>query len=167
MTWRGSKLLKHFLQFVLLMMAWFTCLSRISDYKHHWSDVMSGAVLGATIATLVVSLYKLFCLRNKKMLKTFFTFYRQIASLIWDGDKRVKWHKCATNLAHIRTRPTEMRQCEILKWTTKQWFPRYTDSNWWINESLLIYFKIICQWTNRLSFCRLDWFANASALGAM
>lgn len=35
MTWNGSKLLKHFLQFIVMTMAWLTALSRISDYKHH------------------------------------------------------------------------------------------------------------------------------------
>lgn len=35
MNWSGSKLLKHFFQFALITMAWYTALSRISDYKHH------------------------------------------------------------------------------------------------------------------------------------
>lgn len=35
MNWKGSKLFKHFLQFIVFSMAWFTALSRISDYKHH------------------------------------------------------------------------------------------------------------------------------------
>ena len=35
MEMKGSKLLKHFLQFAFITMAWFTALSRISDYKHH------------------------------------------------------------------------------------------------------------------------------------
>jgi len=35
MNWKGSKLAKHFLQFAFLSMAWFTALSRISNYKHH------------------------------------------------------------------------------------------------------------------------------------
>lgn len=55
MTWRGSRLLKHFLQYVLIMLTWYTCLSRISDYKHHWSDVLTGAALGAICAMIVVS----------------------------------------------------------------------------------------------------------------
>ncbi|XP_037046473.1 putative phosphatidate phosphatase [Bradysia coprophila] len=54
MTWRGSKLLKHFIQFVLVLLSWYTCMTRISDYKHHWSDVLAGATLG-TFCALIVS----------------------------------------------------------------------------------------------------------------
>lgn len=53
MTWKGSKLFKHFLQYILLAMTWFTCMSRVSDYKHHWSDVLAGALIGATFAIVV------------------------------------------------------------------------------------------------------------------
>jgi phosphatidate phosphatase len=53
-NWEGSKLLKHFIQYLLVLIAWYTCLSRISDYKHHWSDVLSGACLGV-IGALITS----------------------------------------------------------------------------------------------------------------
>jgi phosphatidate phosphatase len=55
-SWRGSQLLRHFLQFLLIMLAWYTALSRISDYKHHWSDVLAGATLGALVAVITVSI---------------------------------------------------------------------------------------------------------------
>lgn len=55
MNWRGSKLLKHFLQFLLIMIAWYTALSRVSDYKHHWSDVLSGMLIGALFAAIVAN----------------------------------------------------------------------------------------------------------------
>ena len=48
-------LLRPFLQAVFLLMSLYTCLSRISDYKHHWSDVLAGGLLGALVALLVVS----------------------------------------------------------------------------------------------------------------
>ncbi|XP_050460274.1 putative phosphatidate phosphatase isoform X1 [Cataglyphis hispanica] len=51
--WKGSKLLKHFLQLLCLLMAWFTAMSRISNYKHHWSDVLAGSTLGTICALLV------------------------------------------------------------------------------------------------------------------
>ncbi|XP_053995310.1 putative phosphatidate phosphatase isoform X2 [Hylaeus anthracinus] len=54
-TWKGSKLLKHFLQFICLLLAWFTALSRVSDYKHHWSDVLAGGTLGAIVALVVAN----------------------------------------------------------------------------------------------------------------
>ncbi|KAM7344606.1 wunen isoform 2-T2 [Cochliomyia hominivorax] len=53
MTWHGSKLLRHFLQFALIMIAWYTALSRVSDYKHHWSDVLAGSAIGALVAVVV------------------------------------------------------------------------------------------------------------------
>ncbi|XP_053676733.1 putative phosphatidate phosphatase isoform X1 [Anopheles nili] len=69
MNWRGSKLLKHFFQFLLILLAWYTCLSRISDYKHHWSDVLSGGVLGATVAIVVSNFCTdLFSISNKRAL---------------------------------------------------------------------------------------------------
>ncbi|XP_046810389.1 putative phosphatidate phosphatase isoform X2 [Lucilia cuprina] len=53
MTWRGSKLLRHFLQFALIMIAWYTALTRVSDYKHHWSDVLAGSAIGSLVAVIV------------------------------------------------------------------------------------------------------------------
>ncbi|XP_076297700.1 wunen isoform X1 [Lasioglossum baleicum] len=54
-SWKGSKLLKHFLQLVCILMAWYTALSRVSDYKHHWSDVLAGSTLGTAIAVVVAT----------------------------------------------------------------------------------------------------------------
>lgn len=48
-------MLRHLLQFLLLMFAWYTALTRISDYKHHWSNVMAGAAIGLSYALVVVS----------------------------------------------------------------------------------------------------------------
>lgn len=59
MTWRGSKLLKNFIQYGLILFSWFTCMTRISDYKHHWSDVLAGAALGTIVALTVVRLMRL------------------------------------------------------------------------------------------------------------
>lgn len=53
MNWAGSKLFKHFLQFVLLMLALFTSLTRISDNKHYESDVFAGLFVGVAVALLV------------------------------------------------------------------------------------------------------------------
>ncbi|XP_017106101.2 phospholipid phosphatase 1 [Drosophila bipectinata] len=54
-AWRGRggvRVLRHLLQFVLLMVALCVSLSRVADYWHHWSDVLAGALLGLAYATI-------------------------------------------------------------------------------------------------------------------
>ncbi|XP_062306240.1 phospholipid phosphatase 3 isoform X2 [Osmerus eperlanus] len=53
-TWRGARLLRPLLQFTLLMMAFYTGLSRVSDHKHHPTDVLAGFVQGALVAYFIV-----------------------------------------------------------------------------------------------------------------
>ncbi|CAG0918078.1 unnamed protein product [Notodromas monacha] len=55
--YRTPKIVRHFVQFLLVVLAYYTSLSRVSDYKHHPTDVFAGAVLGVSVAlmaTLVV-----------------------------------------------------------------------------------------------------------------
>ncbi|XP_067889164.1 phospholipid phosphatase 1 isoform X2 [Heterodontus francisci] len=49
-----SRLLRPTLQFGLIATALYVGLSRVSDYKHHWSDVLTGLIEGAIVAILVV-----------------------------------------------------------------------------------------------------------------
>jgi len=48
-------LVRPIVQTGALAIAWFVSLSRISDNKHHWSDVLAGAIIGSLAA--VVTLY--------------------------------------------------------------------------------------------------------------
>ncbi|KAL3841515.1 hypothetical protein ACJMK2_019649 [Sinanodonta woodiana] len=50
---RMQNLLKPAIQVLILYAAYYTCLSRISDYKHHWSDVLCGTVIGIVVAIIV------------------------------------------------------------------------------------------------------------------
>jgi len=50
-----ARLLRPTLQFFLIAASIYTGLSRVSDYKHHWSDVVVGLLQGALIAVLTVS----------------------------------------------------------------------------------------------------------------
>lgn len=60
MTFKGSKLLRHGIQYLCLMLSWSTAMSRISNYKHHWSDVLCGLLIGIIVAILTVSLVNIF-----------------------------------------------------------------------------------------------------------
>ncbi|PAV77832.1 hypothetical protein WR25_19968 isoform C [Diploscapter pachys] len=48
-----SRLFLPFIQFILLAGATYISLTRISDYKHHWSDVLVGAIMGTLIGNFV------------------------------------------------------------------------------------------------------------------
>ncbi|XP_018331713.1 putative phosphatidate phosphatase [Agrilus planipennis] len=52
-SWEGSHFLKHTLQFLAIASAIYTGMTRISDYKHHWSDVLAGLTMGALTAILI------------------------------------------------------------------------------------------------------------------
>ena len=54
--WQGLDRVKHALQTVLFSVAFWVALTRISDYKHHWSDVLVGFLQGA-IFSILVALY--------------------------------------------------------------------------------------------------------------
>ncbi|KAL0993239.1 hypothetical protein UPYG_G00105080 [Umbra pygmaea] len=50
LSWPGARLLRPLLQFLLVMIAVYTGLSRISDYRHHPTDVIAGLVQGGLTA---------------------------------------------------------------------------------------------------------------------
>lgn len=54
--WRKCWLVRPLIQLGIFVMAYYTALSRISDYMHHWSDVLGGAVLGAVVCFFVIYL---------------------------------------------------------------------------------------------------------------
>ena len=54
LSWRGARLLRPLVQFLLVMIAVYVGLSRISDYRHHPSDVLAGFIQGGLTAYWVV-----------------------------------------------------------------------------------------------------------------
>jgi len=49
------RILKHGVQLILILLAYFTALSRVMDNKHHWSDVFAGGVIGVGVACVTAS----------------------------------------------------------------------------------------------------------------
>uniref|UniRef100_A0A3B3ZYW1 Phosphatidic acid phosphatase type 2/haloperoxidase domain-containing protein n=1 Tax=Periophthalmus magnuspinnatus TaxID=409849 RepID=A0A3B3ZYW1_9GOBI len=52
---KWTRLVRPTIQFFLVMFAVYVGYTRVSDYKHHWSDVLVGLLQGALIAILTVS----------------------------------------------------------------------------------------------------------------
>ncbi|XP_028268868.1 phosphatidic acid phosphatase type 2D [Parambassis ranga] len=50
LSWRGARLLRPLIQFLLVIIAIYTGLSRISDYRHHPTDVLTGFIQGGLTA---------------------------------------------------------------------------------------------------------------------
>lgn len=48
-TWKGSKLLKHFLQLFFVSTAVYAGITRVSDHMHHVSDILGGSILGIIV----------------------------------------------------------------------------------------------------------------------
>nr|XP_006139611.1 phospholipid phosphatase 1 [Pelodiscus sinensis] len=49
-----ARLVRPTTQFGLIAASVYVGLSRVSDYKHHWSDVLTGLLQGAVVAVLIV-----------------------------------------------------------------------------------------------------------------
>lgn len=58
---KWARLLRPTIQFFLVAFAVYVGYTRVSDYKHHWSDVLVGLLQGALIAVLNVSLQDNVC----------------------------------------------------------------------------------------------------------
>lgn len=65
LSWRGARLLRPLLQFMLVMLAVYTGLSRISDYRHHPTDVLTGFLQGGLTAYWVVRIKSQHILDNR------------------------------------------------------------------------------------------------------
>lgn len=55
---KWARLLRPTIQFFLVAFAVYVGYTRVSDYKHHWSDVLTGLLQGALVAALNVSLQR-------------------------------------------------------------------------------------------------------------
>ncbi|XP_078412094.1 phospholipid phosphatase 2 isoform X1 [Cetorhinus maximus] len=51
---KWARLLRPTIQFFLLAFAIYVGYTRVSDYRHHWSDVLAGFLQGAIVAILIV-----------------------------------------------------------------------------------------------------------------
>ncbi|MEQ2168704.1 hypothetical protein GOODEAATRI_017588, partial [Goodea atripinnis] len=55
MQGKWTRLVRPTIQFFLVTFSFYVGYTRVSDYKHHWSDVLVGLLQGALIAVLTVS----------------------------------------------------------------------------------------------------------------
>ncbi|XP_062040665.1 phospholipid phosphatase 2-like, partial [Lepus europaeus] len=54
LCWKWARLLRPTVQFFLVAFALYVGYTRVSDHKHHWSDVLVGLLQGALVAGFTV-----------------------------------------------------------------------------------------------------------------
>lgn len=55
MQGKWTRLVRPTIQFFLVAFSLYVGYTRVSDFKHHWSDVLVGLLQGALVAVLTVS----------------------------------------------------------------------------------------------------------------
>lgn len=48
-----TRIIKTLIQLTAFVAAWHTCMSRVSDFKHHHTDVIAGAAIGLSVAFFI------------------------------------------------------------------------------------------------------------------
>jgi len=48
-----ARFIKTTFQLIAFIAAWHTCMSRVSDFKHHHTDVIAGAAIGLSVAIFI------------------------------------------------------------------------------------------------------------------
>uniref|UniRef100_A0A3P9KNP6 Phosphatidic acid phosphatase type 2/haloperoxidase domain-containing protein n=1 Tax=Oryzias latipes TaxID=8090 RepID=A0A3P9KNP6_ORYLA len=91
-TWHGARLLRPLTQFTLIMMSFYTGLSRVSDHKHHPTDVLAGFIQGAVVAYCVVSTVQTD--RIFREIKTWGLIYKTLRRICVRSGVRMKHRTC-------------------------------------------------------------------------
>lgn len=104
LTWKGSALLLPTCQVIALWLSLGTCLSRISDNKHHWSDIIFGALIGISIALLMV------CVQLLNIHSYAHIIYLSVLQVLYVG-KFFKKPKLQATLRQLNT-AVELQQAE-------------------------------------------------------
>ncbi|XP_016097415.1 phospholipid phosphatase 2-like isoform X1 [Sinocyclocheilus grahami] len=102
MAFKWARLLRPTIQFFLVAFAIYVGYTRVSDYKHHWSDVVVGLLQGALIAVLT-------CSTNLQ------------AAL---GLSPLR-HRCDTSLTSLKSAPLVARMLKMLKTKTANASPAF------------------------------------------
>lgn len=73
MRGKWTRLVRPTIQFFLVSFSLYVGYTRVSDFKHHWSDVVVGLLQGALIAVLTVSPTLAYTLSSPPTCETIFT----------------------------------------------------------------------------------------------
>ena len=55
---QNTRIVRHLVQAGIMAWGLWICCTRITDFKHRYSDVAAGILLGSAVASFTVSFYK-------------------------------------------------------------------------------------------------------------
>uniref|UniRef100_A0A3Q3G1T6 Phosphatidic acid phosphatase type 2D n=1 Tax=Kryptolebias marmoratus TaxID=37003 RepID=A0A3Q3G1T6_KRYMA len=89
LSWRGARLVRPLVQFFLVMLAIYTGLSRISEYRHHPTDVLTGFIQGGLTAYWVI-MTAVEKVRKQNLLKDYPSQWTALSES-WDCCNKTRW----------------------------------------------------------------------------
>ena len=99
-------MLRPLIQMSLIYLSIYTGFTRISDYKHHWSDVLVGLLQGTIVAVIVAHFVGKFFRQFPEKVRGYTTTYVRppsstaVASASTPLTRRVNAHSCNSTTDH-------------------------------------------------------------------
>ena len=136
---RILRILRPFLQFLIYTLAIYIALTRISDYRHHPTDVITGIIVGNLFAILILFLTVDLFRRPRSFFHTRYTILNntidnEVNGIRYSYDNAIWFKFLMSNLyqsLHSHLFYIEFTTCCCRRSLRCRWKGTKTKGNWW------------------------------------